>query len=93
MSHDSYSPFTKIDGYGFGDNNPIMNTDPSGHMPKWTGYVMGTLEIGMAIVSAMLLPTIAVGVASIVGNMVVSETVTAIGTASGSLQIASYGIT
>ena len=31
MSHDSYSPFTKIDGYGFSDNNPIMNTDPTGH--------------------------------------------------------------
>ncbi len=34
------------DGYAFGSNNPIMNTDPSGNSPrwlgeifKWTGYV------------------------------------------------------
>ena len=25
------------DGYGFGSNNPIMNTDPSGNMPQWLG--------------------------------------------------------
>ncbi len=25
------------DGYAFGGNNPIMNSDPSGNMPKWLG--------------------------------------------------------
>ncbi|MCY4330815.1 MAG: RHS repeat-associated core domain-containing protein, partial [Endozoicomonadaceae bacterium] len=25
------------DGYAFGSNNPIMNSDPSGNMPKWLG--------------------------------------------------------
>ena len=24
-------------GYGFGSNNPIMNSDPSGNIPKWLG--------------------------------------------------------
>ncbi len=24
-------------GYGFGNNNPIMNSDPDGNMPKWIG--------------------------------------------------------
>ena len=24
-------------GYGFGSNNPIMNTDPSGNIPQWAG--------------------------------------------------------
>ncbi len=56
MSHDSYSPFTRINGYGFGDNNPIMKTDPSGHFPKWLGIMLGALTIGMAGISAMLFP-------------------------------------
>ena len=43
MARDSFSPFKKINGYGFGDNNPIMNTDPTGHMPKWLGYTMGAV--------------------------------------------------
>ncbi len=60
MSHDSYSPFQKINGYGFGDNNPIMNTDPTGHMPKWMGYVMGGLSIGLAVAAAVLLPGVGV---------------------------------
>ncbi|MCY4178434.1 MAG: hypothetical protein OXD32_08100, partial [Endozoicomonadaceae bacterium] len=25
------------DGYAFGSNNPVMNTDPSGNMPHWLG--------------------------------------------------------
>ncbi len=40
------------DGYTFGSNNPIMNTDPSGNSPrwlgeifKWTGYV-STMGLG-----------------------------------------------
>ncbi len=40
------------DGYAFGSNNPIMNTDPSGNSPrwlgevfKWTGY-MSTMGLG-----------------------------------------------
>ncbi|MCY4328645.1 MAG: RHS repeat-associated core domain-containing protein, partial [Endozoicomonadaceae bacterium] len=27
------------DGYTFGSNNPIMNTDPSGNSPKWLGDI------------------------------------------------------
>ncbi len=27
------------DGYAFGSNNPIMNTDPSGNSPRWLGEV------------------------------------------------------
>ena len=27
------------DGYAFGSNNPIMNTDPSGNSPKWLGEI------------------------------------------------------
>ncbi len=104
MSHDSYSPFTKIDGYGFGDNNPVMKTDPTGHLPKWAGYLMGALSITMAIGSAFLLP-VAVGSAvasgvftgAVAGGALateVSSSVAAggalgsIGIASGSLQIA-----
>ncbi|MCY4329254.1 MAG: hypothetical protein OXC48_04115, partial [Endozoicomonadaceae bacterium] len=32
------------DGYAFGSNNPIMNSDPSGNMPKWLGHVMHVLS-------------------------------------------------
>ena len=59
MSHDSFSPFKTIDGYGFANNNPIMDTDPSGHIPqipKWLSYAMGGATIAMAITSAILLP-------------------------------------
>ena len=24
-------------GYGFGDNNPIMRSNPSGNIPEWVG--------------------------------------------------------
>ncbi len=95
MSHDSYSPFKKIDGYGFGDNNPVMNTDPTGHMPKWLGYALGGLSIAMSVVSAVLLPVVAVGAASAAGataagiaSGVGSGIAMAVGTASGGLQIA-----
>ena len=27
-------------GYGFGSNNPIMNTDPSGNIPQWMGGML-----------------------------------------------------
>ncbi len=32
------------DGYAFGSNNPIMNTDPSGNFPKWMGGMMHILR-------------------------------------------------
>ena len=24
-------------GYGFGDNNPVMRSNPSGNIPEWVG--------------------------------------------------------
>ena len=92
MAKDSYSPFKKVNGYGFGDNNPIMNTDPTGHVPKWLGYAMGAMGIGMSIVMAVLLP---VAGAAVTGTGITSGAIAmgvigaAAGTASGSLQIAS----
>ena len=43
--HRTYNPYQRYfvsedpagDGYAFGSNNPIMNSDPSGNMPKWLG--------------------------------------------------------
>ena len=39
------------DGYAFGGNNPIMNSDPSGNMPKWLGKIFKiantTFNMGM----------------------------------------------
>ncbi|MCY4178374.1 MAG: hypothetical protein OXD32_07790, partial [Endozoicomonadaceae bacterium] len=40
------------DGYAFGGNNPIMNSDPSGNIPKWLGTAMHVMSyvgtLGMA---------------------------------------------
>ena len=92
MAKDSFSPFKKVNGYGFGDNNPIMNTDPTGHAPKWLGYAMGAMGIGMSIVMAVLLPVAGAAVgagAGITGGAIAMGVVgAAAGTASGSLQIA-----
>ncbi|MCY4176995.1 MAG: hypothetical protein OXD32_00660, partial [Endozoicomonadaceae bacterium] len=45
--HRTYNPSQRYfvsedpagDGYAFGSNNPIMNSDPSGNIPKWLGKV------------------------------------------------------
>ena len=93
MAKDSYSPFKKVNGYGFGDNNPIMNTDPTGHAPKWLGYAMGAMGIGMSIVMSVLLPVAGAAIgagAGVTGGAIAMGVVgAAAGTASGSLQIAS----
>ena len=93
MAKDSFSPFKKVNGYGFGDNNPIMNTDPTGHSPKWLGYAMGAMGIGMSIVMAVLLPVAGAAVAGVSGGAAVAGLAMSVGggvlgTASGSLQIA-----
>ncbi len=78
MSHDSYSPFTKIDGYGFGNNNPIMNTDPTGHMPQWLGYALGAVGIVMSIASAVLLPFAAGAAATSAATTAIAASATSI---------------
>ncbi|MCY4329030.1 MAG: hypothetical protein OXC48_02930, partial [Endozoicomonadaceae bacterium] len=50
--HRTYNPSQRYfvsedpagDGYAFGSNNPIMNTDPSGNFPKWMGGIMHILR-------------------------------------------------
>ncbi len=41
------------DGYAFGGNNPVMNSDPSGNTPKWLGAVFHVMSyagtLGMAV--------------------------------------------
>ncbi len=45
--HRTYNPAQRYffsedpagDGYAFGSNNPVMNSDPSGNIPKWLGKV------------------------------------------------------
>ncbi len=88
MSHDSFSPFKKIDGYGFGDNNPIMNTDPSGHLPKWLAYTLGALSIAMAASTAVLLPVLSTVAGEMGISMAVSLICSSTTAISGSLQIA-----
>ena len=56
MSRDSWTPFQIIDGYGFGANNPVMNIDPTGHLPAWLGYILGTFSIPTAILGAIMAP-------------------------------------
>ena len=49
MSQDSMSPFDKggVNGYVFSSNNPIMMSDPTGHMSFWANMGIG-LVMGMA---------------------------------------------
>ena len=58
MTRDSWSPFKVIDAYGFGLNNPVMNSDPSGHLPQWLGYTLGFSLIPVAITGALLAPVL-----------------------------------
>ena len=92
MAKDSFSPFKKVNGYGFGGNNPVMNTDPTGHSPQWLGYAMGAIGMGMSIVMGLLLPVAgyALGTASgiAVGGLALGMGGAVTGMASGSLQIA-----
>ena len=91
MAKDSYSPFERIDGYGFGSNNPIMNTDPSGHQPRWVSYLTAALAIPVGILVGCIIP-VAVGVASGamagVGSALLTTTQAGLGVVGSALQIA-----
>ena len=96
MSHDSFSPFKAIDGYGFASNNPIMNTDPTGHLPQWLSYAMAGVGIAMAIASAILLPVFVVAalpagsttITVIAASILSGGALGSINVAAGSLQVA-----
>ena len=90
MAKDSYSPFERVDGYGFGSNNPIMNTDPSGHVPKWVSYLTASLTIPIAITTAVLVPwavSIAYGALAI-KTMMMTALEAGLGVGGAGLQIA-----
>ena len=90
MAKDSYSPFERIDGYGFGSNNPIMNTDPSGHQPKWVSYLTASLTIPIAITSAILVPwAVSIASGAVAVKTIIMTTIEAgLGVAGAGLQIA-----
>ncbi|MCY4330587.1 MAG: hypothetical protein OXC48_11010, partial [Endozoicomonadaceae bacterium] len=60
VGHRTYNPDQRYfvsedpagDGYAFGCNNPIMNSDPTGNTPKWMGAAMHIMQyvgtLGMA---------------------------------------------
>ena len=62
MAKDSFSPFIKVDGYGYGDNNPAMNTDPSGHFSKGWQIAMEGMGIAGSFLISLLMP-VAMGLA------------------------------
>ena len=100
MAKDSFSPFIKVDGYGFGDNNPIMNTDPSGHMSKNCQYVMAAMVMAVSVVSAVLLPvsaafgaaTTGASVLGMIGGSALTAITSVSGAASGTLGLVAGGL-
>ncbi len=91
MVKDSFSPFMQIDGYGFAANNPVMNSDPDGHSPRWVAYMMGGLGILMNVATAMVFP-IAMVFASfdtplIAAGITAAAAMGVSGGASGALQV------
>ena len=91
MSRDSWAPFQIIDGYGFGANNPVMNTDPTGHFPAWLGYTLGAFSIPTAILGAIMAPVALAAASATKATYVISVAAGMFsflaGTAGGSLQI------
>ena len=101
MAKDSFSPFIKIDGYGYGDNNPIMNTDPSGHMSKgWqialevigiaTGFLVGALmPAAMGLAAGGMASAVPSSTYAVIGVGSIASTFVAggMGTISGGLNI------
>ena len=70
--HRAYNPVLKhfmtedpiLEGYSFGNNNPIMNVDPSGNLPQLLGKIMQYVSIGVLATCAWPWAA-AVGVTSI----------------------------
>lgn len=92
MTKDSFAPFKTIDGYGFVSNNPIMHTDPTGHLPKWIGYLTGALTVVIGLAMSVLLPMAVVSAGatgiSLVTSVIANTAVSGLGSASGALGIA-----
>ena len=53
MARDSFTPFKKVNGYGFADHNPVMNTDPTGHIAHLTNYIVGPILLVAAAALAI----------------------------------------
>ena len=62
--------------YAYCANNPIMYSDPSGHMPEWAQWIVGGLAIaGLAVATALTFGAagagaVAVGAAMLAGGVI-----------------------
>ncbi len=90
-------------GYGFGSNNPIMNSDPDGNMPKWLGSAFEWINyftsfglsalhakwanIAGAVVTSALTVATLGGSAYTCGGTLLASAVTAGATVAGSVPV------
>ncbi|MCY4330782.1 MAG: hypothetical protein OXC48_12005, partial [Endozoicomonadaceae bacterium] len=95
-------------GYGFGNNNPIMNSDPTGNMPKWLGTAFKWLgyassfglnalhakwaHIAGAVITTGLTIATLGAAAYTYGGTLIASAVTAGATIAGSVPVAAAAI-
>jgi RHS repeat-associated protein len=74
LKADSYSPFRgagTFNGFNYGAGNPVLFSDPSGHMPKWLSTALIVIaEVAITAAAEMLTAGLVTGVITGAGTLV-----------------------